>query len=691
VPATSTVVDTFPGPSLAIPPWDNSYGGADIDSGRGRVPVSQTGGTPDFAGILSEAIYSLDTVYAEVTAAAAAGASDYCLTRLAVLSITDGTNLACSIDTVSGNIRFESNTSYFDASATEIAYSATTHKWLRIQLTGGNIVWSTAPDGTTWTTRRTLAAPAWTSDTDLRIIFEAQRGSGTANHAYVDNFNTLGVQSTTVTLTGTGTLTSTATAERAGTATLTGTGALAGTAVLTGVGTATLAGTGGLSGTATREAITTATLTATGTLTGTAARSTSTTVDLAGTGTLTATGVRTQNATATLTATGGLAAAGERTQAAAATLDATGGLTGTGVRAQDATATLAATGALTASGLRSTDATATLAATGALTADGEIPGQVQHVFTDQVPTVGDADDGTPGITFGTTIRSTVDGYASGVRWYTTTTVSGTYIGAIYEVDAADDPTPAGTLLEQKTLVGSPAAGGWQSITFDSPVPITAGVLYRAAVYSSAGRYVYSANLHASDIVNADLVADAAGDDPVGLGTLRQATFTINAGLAYPATGAGSNGSYFADIDFIAGDTPVEGFATLAATGGLTAAGDRTAVTTVTLAASGTLTADGERVQPATATLASTGGLSAAAALTAVDIGLLAAVATLTGIGARSTSTTATLAAVGALAATATVVPPVVSSPTSTLRTTSRPPTLSTVSRPQTLFTGQPPT
>ncbi|GGN86372.1 hypothetical protein GCM10010112_67870 [Actinoplanes lobatus] len=690
MPATSTVTDTFPGPSLSVPPWDNSYG-ADVSAGRGRVPVSQTGGTPDFAGILSEAIYSLDTVYAEVTAAAAAGASDYCLTRLAVLSITDGTNLACSIDAVSGDLRFESNVGYFDGGAASVTYSATTHKWLKIEKTGGNIVWSTAPDGTTWTSRRTLAAPVWTSDTDLRLIFEAQRGSGTANFAFVDNFNTLGIQSGSGTLAGTGTLTGTATADRAGTATLAGTGALAGTAVLTGVGTATMTGTGALAGTATRDAITTATLTGTGALTGTAARETSTTADLAGTGTLTATGVRTQEATATLAATGGLTAAGERTQAAAATLAATGTLTAAGERVQEATATLAATGALASSGLRTTDATATLAATGALTADGEIPGQVQHVFTDQVPTITDADDGTPGITFGTTVRATVDGYATGVRWYTTDTVSGTYIGALYQVDAADDPTPAGTELAQKTLAGPPSAGGWNSITFDSPVPITAGVLYRPATHSSAGRYVYSAGVHDSDIVNGDLVADAAGDDPAGLGTLRQATFTIGVGLSYPATGAGSNGGYFVDLDFVAGDTPVEGSATLAATGGLTAAGDRTAVTTATLAATGTLTAAGERVQPATAVLAGTGGLTATATLTAVDTGLLAAVATLTGVGARETSTTATLAAVGTLTATATVVPPVVSSPTSTLRTTSRPPTLSTASRPRTLSTGRPPT
>ncbi|GGN39505.1 hypothetical protein FHR83_006706 [Actinoplanes campanulatus] len=375
---------------------------------------------------------------------------------------------------------------------------------------------------------------------------------------------------------------------------------------------------------------------------------------LTASGSLAATATQDTSTTATLAATGTLAAAGERTQAATATLNATGELTSTGVRAQDTTATLAATGALAGSGLRSTDATATLAATGTLTADGEIPGQLQHVFTDQTPTITDASDGTPGITFGTTIRSAVDGYVTGVRWYTTTTTSGTYIGALYEVTAADDPTPAGTELAQKTLVGSPTSSGWNSITFDSPVPITAGVLYRAAVHSSAGRYVYSANVHNSDITNGDLIADAAGDDPVGLGTLRQATFTISAGLAYPATGAGSNGSYFADWDFVADALPVEGSATLAATGGLTAAGDRTAVATVTLSGSGSLAAAADRSQFADTTLSGTGTLNATAALAAADAATLSASGALAATAARETSDTATLSVQGALTAASTV-------------------------------------
>lgn len=192
---TSTVVDNFLGAALANPPWSASYGGADVDVGRGRVPVSQTAGTPDFAGIQSAASYTLDVVSASVIPAPVNGATDYCITIMSVLSTTGGTTLACKIDTVAGTLRFESNVGFFDGAAVSITYSPSAHRWLKIQRTGGNIIWATSPKGPddpggpTWTTQRTLAEPAWTSGSSLSILLEAQRGSGSANYAYFNSFN----------------------------------------------------------------------------------------------------------------------------------------------------------------------------------------------------------------------------------------------------------------------------------------------------------------------------------------------------------------------------------------------------------------------------------------------------------------------------------------------------------------------
>jgi hypothetical protein len=177
-----------------------------------------------------------------------------------------------------------------------------------------------------------------------------------------------------------------------------------------------------------------------------------------------------------------------------------------------------------------------------------------NLFTSQTPVVTDANDGSPGITTATTVRFAQEGTVTGIRFYATTTVSGTYTGLLYEVDDSDD-TPAGTLLASKTLGGAPTGGTWNTITFDTPVSVTTGVLYRACIFSGAGRYVATTLFFALDVTNGDITADANGDDPVGLGSLRQGTFLINAAAGYPS-GAGNGTSYFADVEFTAGAAPL---------------------------------------------------------------------------------------------------------------------------------------
>lgn len=179
-----------------------------------------------------------------------------------------------------------------------------------------------------------------------------------------------------------------------------------------------------------------------------------------------------------------------------------------------------------------------------------------NLFTSQTPTSLDNSDGAPGISVGTTVRFTADGTVTGVRFYATATVGGTYTGALYQVTGPDD-APSGTLLASKVLGTTPTGGAWNTIAFDAGdvVPVTTGILYRAVVFSGAGRYVFAPNIHGSDIITGDIIGDANGDDPVGLGSLRQAVFTINAALAYPSTVAGSSGSYFADVEYTVGAIP----------------------------------------------------------------------------------------------------------------------------------------
>lgn len=179
------------------------------------------------------------------------------------------------------------------------------------------------------------------------------------------------------------------------------------------------------------------------------------------------------------------------------------------------------------------------------------------LFTSQTPASGDNSDGTPGITLATSMRFAVNGTVTAIRFFSTVTISGSYTGALYQVTAGDrDPGPGtGTLLASKVLGAPPASAAWNLITFDTPVAVTAGVLYRAVMFSGAGRYVNTNDFFTVDLVNGNITADADGDNPTALGTLTQGTFQIDSILNYPRT-AGSKACYFVDVAYTA-DTLAE--------------------------------------------------------------------------------------------------------------------------------------
>lgn len=179
-----------------------------------------------------------------------------------------------------------------------------------------------------------------------------------------------------------------------------------------------------------------------------------------------------------------------------------------------------------------------------------------NLFTSQTPASGDNSDGTPGITTATSVRFAEDGTVTGVRFYATATVGGTYTVGLWEVTAADPNGSGGTLLASKTMGVTPDAGTWNSVAFDDAVAVVTTELYRVGVFSGDGRYVFTSTFFGSDLVNGNITADANGDDPVGLGNLNQGSFTINAAFSYPTSQPGSS-CYFVDVEYTAGEaTPI---------------------------------------------------------------------------------------------------------------------------------------
>lgn len=71
-------------------------------------------------------------------------------------------------------------------SATTVAYGVNTD-WWRIRFVAGSWLWDTAPDGVTWTNRRTLANPFTTADFTAATFFYSVGCSTTADYTF-DNF-----------------------------------------------------------------------------------------------------------------------------------------------------------------------------------------------------------------------------------------------------------------------------------------------------------------------------------------------------------------------------------------------------------------------------------------------------------------------------------------------------------------------
>jgi len=193
VPSFSTLSDNF-NDNVIGPNWGNSYGGANETGGQARVPCV----AGSYAGYQTAYAWSFAgaTIFMKVVIAPAASTATeaYCGVMVNAPDIaTSGVRIGFTVNAVTGMLRMQSDTAYFDAAAVEITYSGVTHAFLRLREDGTNVYWDTSPDGTTWTNRRTLATPAWipASIDQCALDMSAHRDAGTTDYAAYDLFNTL--------------------------------------------------------------------------------------------------------------------------------------------------------------------------------------------------------------------------------------------------------------------------------------------------------------------------------------------------------------------------------------------------------------------------------------------------------------------------------------------------------------------
>lgn len=192
----STLADTFA--TQDATKW-NYAGTAAVVSGQ----LSLTCDTSYNNYVKSTGAYDLtgSAIYAQLAQAPASTGE----TWLAVTPDSTGTN-SVKLGVQSGNlvaVRYVGGTS---TSLASVAYSATSHKWLRIRHASGTVYCDTSPDGSTWTQQASWAPTFAVTSMYAAITSGASTGSSTA---LWDNVNTVPTEthSGSAALSGSGRLT----------------------------------------------------------------------------------------------------------------------------------------------------------------------------------------------------------------------------------------------------------------------------------------------------------------------------------------------------------------------------------------------------------------------------------------------------------------------------------------------------
>jgi len=145
-----------------------------------------------------------------------------------------------------------------------------------------------------------------------------------------------------------------------------------------------------------------------------------------------------------------------------------------------------------------------------------------------VPEVVDTGD-VSAIEVGTRFTPSVNGQVTGVRFYKAAANTGTHKGTLWST--------SGTALATGIFT-SESGSGWQTLTFASPVAVTAGTEYVVSYFAPNGHYSKTAGFFASDYVNGPLSAPSGANGVYAYG---------NGGVL--PTGSYQSSNYWVDVVF----------------------------------------------------------------------------------------------------------------------------------------------
>lgn len=135
---------------------------------------------------------------------------------------------------------------------------------------------------------------------------------------------------------------------------------------------------------------------------------------------------------------------------------------------------------------------------------------------------------------GVKFTSDINGKVTGIRFYKSTSNTGTHIGRIWSVGSP------GLQLASVTFTGE-SASGWQEMTFSSPLSIVSGTTYIASFSCPNGHYSANVGYFASAHDSPPLHALANSSD--------NGVFDTNPGT-YPGTNSSTSANFWVDLIFI---------------------------------------------------------------------------------------------------------------------------------------------
>lgn len=185
----SALVDDFNDGVVNTTLWPNSYG--DYSEVGGKAHVAINTGYNAYSSAKAYVLKDSALVFQINPPASMPDGATEAWAQVLIKSNVEGTDLGFELSVATGLVAAFVRTGYWDPEGVYLPYDANAHRWMRIRETGGQVMWDTAPDGHTWTNRRTITSPDWVDDGDLEIQMIAHRADGVNNYVDYDNVNVL--------------------------------------------------------------------------------------------------------------------------------------------------------------------------------------------------------------------------------------------------------------------------------------------------------------------------------------------------------------------------------------------------------------------------------------------------------------------------------------------------------------------